>query len=81
MNRGFLGIHLTHHYGVRLSQPRLGGVGFFLGGEEGGLRGLVMDLKLTVLLSCLRVTVLGRPPFLEEASGVIAGVGVRGVRR
>jgi len=59
----------------------LGGVGLFLGGEEGGLRGLEAPLKLTVLPSCLGVTVLGRPPLLEEMPGVVAIVGVRGVRR
>ena len=44
------------------------------------MRVLKANLKLTVLLSCLRVIVLGYPPFLEEALGVVAGVGVRGVR-
>ena len=45
------------------------------------MRDLEADLKLIVLLSCLGVTVLGHLPFLEEASGVITGVGVGGVRR
>jgi len=45
------------------------------------LRDPEADLKLTVLLSCLRVTVLGCPPLPEETLGVIAVVGVRGVRR
>ena len=45
------------------------------------MRGLKADLKLTVLPSCLGVTVLGRPPLLEEMPGVVAIVGVRGVRR
>ena len=45
------------------------------------MRGPKVDLKLTVLPSCLRVTVLGRPPLPEETPGVIAVVGVEGVRR
>ena len=45
------------------------------------MRGPEMDLKLTVLPSCLGVTVLGRPPHLEEMPGVVAIVGVRGVRQ
>ena len=40
-----------------------------------------MDLKLTVFLSCLGITVLGSPPLLEEASGVVVGVRVEGVWR
>ena len=54
--------------------------GLFLGGEEGGLRDPEADLKLTVLPSCLGITVLGRPPLLKEMLGVIAVVGVEGVR-
>ena len=34
------------------------------------------DLKLTIFLSCLIITVLGSPPFSVEASGVIADVRV-----
>ena len=45
------------------------------------MRGLEVDLKLTVLSSCFGVMILGYPPFLEEASGVIVGVGVGGVRK
>ena len=45
------------------------------------MRSLEVALKLNVLPSCLRVTVLGCPPLLEEIQGVIAVVGVRGVRR
>ena len=40
-----------------------------------------VDLKLIVLQSCLGVTVLGRPPLPEETPGVIAVVGVEGVRQ
>ena len=49
--------------------------------RRGGLRCLEVDLKLTILLGCLEVTVLGRPPLLEEMLGVIAVVGVRGVQQ
>ena len=45
------------------------------------MRGPVVDLKLIVLPSCLRVTVLGRPPLLEEMPGVVVVIGVGGVRR
>jgi len=45
------------------------------------LRSLEEALKLTVLLSCLKVTALRRPPLLEEMLGVIAVVGVGGVRQ
>ena len=44
------------------------------------MRGLEVDLKLIVLLSCLGVMVLGHFTFLEEALGVVVGVGVGGVR-
>jgi len=47
---------------------------------KGGLRDPEADLKLTVLPSCLGITVLGRPPLLQEMLGVIAVVGVEGVR-
>ena len=67
------------HRGVEFGQSRPDGVGLFLGGEEGSLRGLEAALKLTILPSCLGVMVLGRPPLLEETSGVIAIVGVGGV--
>ena len=45
------------------------------------MRSLEATLKLTVLPSCLKITVLGYPPLLEETPGVIAIIGVRGVRR
>ena len=45
------------------------------------MRSLEAALKLAVLPSCLGVTVLGRPPLLEETSGVIAIIRVGGVRR
>ena len=77
----FLADHLTRHHGVGLSQPCPSSAGLFLGSEEGGLRGPKVDLKLTVLPSCLGVTVLGRPPLLEEMPGIITVIGVRGVQR
>ena len=55
--------------------------GLFLDSKEGGLRGPEVDLKLTVLLSCLRVMILGHPPLLEEMSGIVAVIGVKGVQR
>ena len=45
------------------------------------MRGPKVDLKLTVFLGCLRITVLGCPPLPEETSGVVAVVGIEGVRR
>ena len=45
------------------------------------MRSLEAALKLIVLLSCLEVTVLGCPPVSEETPGIVAIVGVRGVRR
>ena len=39
-----------------------------------------VDLKLTIFSSCLRITVLGCPPLPEEKLGVIAVIGVEGVR-
>jgi len=41
------------------------------------LRGPEVDLKLAVFPSCLRITVLGCPPLLEETPDVVAVVGVR----
>jgi len=46
---------------------------------KGGLRDPEVDLKLAVFLSCLRITVLGCPPLLEETPGVIAVVRIGGV--
>ena len=80
-NGGFLEDHLTHHHGVRFSQLRSDSIVLFLSGEQGGLRGLEVALKLTVLLSCLGVTVLGRPPLLEETPSVVTVVRVGGVQR
>ena len=45
------------------------------------MRGSKVDPKQIVLLSCLGVMVLGRPPLPEETLGIVAIVGVRGVRR
>ena len=45
------------------------------------MRSLKAALKLTILPGCLRITVFGRPPLLEETLGIIAVVGVRGVQR
>jgi len=40
-----------------------------------------MDLKLAVLLSRLRIMVLGRPPLSEKTPGIVAVVGVGRIRR
>ena len=45
------------------------------------MRRLEAALKLTIFLSCLGVTVLGHPPFLEETPGVVTIVGVKGIRQ
>ena len=45
------------------------------------MRGPKVDLKLTVFLSCLGITVLGCPPLLEETLGVVTIVGIGEVRR
>ena len=55
--------------------------GLFLGGAKGGLRDPKVDLKLAVLLKCLKIMVLGCPPLSEETPGVIAVVRIGGVRR
>jgi len=39
---------------------------------KGSLRNLNADLELAIFLSCLGIAVLGHPPLLEEASGIIA---------
>ena len=75
------GVHLTRHHGVGLGQPRLSSAGLFLGGEDGGLRGPEADLNLTVLPSCLEITVLGRSPLPEDTPGVVAVLRIGGVRR
>jgi hypothetical protein len=59
----------------------LSGVGFLLYDEEGILGGLMVDLKLAVFSSCLRIMVLGSPTLPEEALGIVTGVRVGGVRR
>ena len=43
-------------------------------GTKGGLRNPEAELKLAVLPSYLRITVLGCPPLSEETLGVIAVV-------
>jgi len=48
---------------------------------KGSLRDPEEDLKLAVLPSCLGITVLGCPPLLEEMPGVVAVVGIEGVRQ
>ena len=80
-NKGVLGVYLTRHHGVRLSQPCPSSAGLFLGGVKGYLRDPEADLKLTVFSSCLGITVLGYPPLLEETPGFVAIVGIRVVQR
>ena len=46
---------------------------------KGGLRDPKADFKLAVFPSCLTIMALGYPPLLEEMSGVVAIVRVRGV--
>ena len=79
-NGGIPGIHLTRHHGVRLGQPRPSSTGLFFGGVKGSLRDLEMDLKLAILPSHLRITVLGHPPLLEETPGIVMIVGVRRIQ-
>ena len=45
------------------------------------MRGPKVDLKLTIFLSCLRITVLGYPPLPEETPSIVTVVGIGGVRR
>ena len=73
--------HLTRHHGVEFGQSRPSGTGLFLGDMKGCLRGPEVDLKLIVFLSCLGIMVLGCPPILEETLGVLAVVGIEGVRQ
>ena len=40
-----------------------------------------MNLKLAVVPNCLRIAVLGRPPFLEEAPGIVTVIRVGRIRR
>ena len=40
-----------------------------------------MDLKLAIFSSRFRIAVLGHPPLLEKAPGIVAVVRVEGVRR
>ena len=75
------GIHLTHHRGVGFGQPHLDGAGLLLGYMKSGLGNLEADLELAILSSHLGVAVLSRPPLPKEASGIVAVVQVRGVRR
>ena len=53
----------------------------FFSGVKGSLRDPKVDLKLAVFLSCLGITVLGFPPLSEETPGIIAIVGIGGVRQ
>ena len=48
---------------------------------KSGMRDLEADLKLTIFSSCLRITVLCCPPRSEETLGVVAVIGIGGVRR
>jgi hypothetical protein len=68
------GAHPTYYYSVRLSQPCSNGVGLLLSRIKGHLEDSQMNLQLAVVLNRLGIAVLGRPPFLEEALGIITVV-------
>ena len=70
------GVHLTRHRGVGLGQPCPNGIGLLFGGMKGRLRDPEMDLKLAIFSSRFGIAVLGRPPLLEKAPGVVAIVRV-----
>ena len=74
------GIHLTRHHGVGFGQPHPNGTGLFFDGMKGSLRDPKTDLKPAILLSHLRITVLGHPPLSKETSGIIIVVGVTRIR-
>jgi len=59
----------------------LNGSGLLLGLMEGSLRDPEANVKLAVLPSRLRITVLSHPPLMKVTPGVIAIVGVRRIRR
>ena len=75
------GIHLTRHHGVGFGQPRSDGASLLLNCVKGGLGNPEVNLQLAVLPSRLRVTILGHPPLMKIASGVVAIVGIRRIRR
>ena len=57
------------------------GTSLLLGRMKSSLRSPETDIKLVVLSGRLEVAVLGRPPLLEEAPGIITVVRIRGIRR
>ena len=70
-NRNIHGTHLTYYHSVRLSQPRSNSVGLLLSRIKGHLEDSQTNLQLAVVLNRLRIVVVGRPPFSEEAPGII----------
>jgi len=73
-------VHLTRHRGVGFGQPCLNGIGFLFSGMKGRLRDPETDLKLAIFSSHFGIAVLGCPPLLEKAPGVVAIVRVGRVR-
>ena len=65
------GAHLTYYHGIRLSQPCSYIVGLLFRRIKGNLEDSQMNLQLAVVPNHLGIAVLGRPPFLEEALGII----------
>ena len=63
--------HLTCYRDVRLSQPRSNGVGLLLHRIKSSLEDPQANLQLTIVQNRLGIAVLGRPPFSEEAHGII----------
>ena len=73
-------VHLTRHRGVGFSQPRSNGTGLLLSRVKGGLRDPEANLQLAVLPSRLRITILGHPPLMKVAPGVVSIIGVGRIR-
>ena len=75
------GIHLTRYHGVGFDQLRSDGAGLLLGRMKGGLRNPEVNLQLVILSSRLRIMILGHPPLMKVAPGVVSIIGVGGIRR
>jgi hypothetical protein len=70
---------LTYHRGIGLGQSGARGVCLLLRSVEGSFGDPKAGLKLTILLSCLGITVLGYLPPPKEMPGIIAIIRIGGV--
>jgi len=74
-------VYLTRYRGIKLGQPHSEAAGLLLSHVKGGLRDPKASLQLAILPSRLGTAILTHPPLMKVAPGIVAIIGIRGIRR